>query len=204
MAHYTDHLSTENCSVVLVDFLDGFMPGLRTMESERFERNVNGFCHTVLTLGLPHCVLGDEGGFRGSFFPVIKEHFGDSPTFGRHTPSACRSGGFRDWAEGQMSAGRKKIVLGGISIDNCSMLTTLDLLAAGFEAYVVVDVCGADSHLTETAAIHRLVQAGATPINWAQFACESMGDWQSEHGEAIGRLLSEYSTYGALGVPKPE
>ncbi len=194
-------LSRTNCAVVLVDFLDGFLPGLRSIDRDLYEANVQGFCASVRALGLPHCVLGDEGDFRGAFFPIIQRDFADAPRFGRHTPSAMRSGGFANWAKAQRAEGRDRIVLGGISIDNCTMQTALDLLAEGVITYVVVDVCGAESALVEAAAIHRLVQAGAVPINWTQFACEVMDDWESDAGPDIGRILSEYSRYGALGVP---
>lgn len=201
MSQYTEKLSRTNCAVVLVDFLTGFLPGLRSIDRDLYAHNVEGFCGAVTALGLQHCVLGDEGGFRGEFFPVIKRDFADAPRFERHTPSALRSGGFKDWIDGQRRDGRTKIVLGGISIDNCTMQTSLDLLADGMEVYVVVDVCGAESELVEYAAIERLVQAGAVPINWTQFACEVMDDWESAEGQAIGGLLNNHSRYGALGVP---
>ena len=200
-ARYTNKLSKTNCAAVLVDYLDGFLPGLRSIDRDLYERNVKGFTGTVLALSLPHCVLGDEGGFRGQFFPIIKRDFSDAPTFARHTPSAMRSGDFPEWIRERRSEGRSKFVLGGISIDNCTMQTSLDLLAEGLEVYVVVDACGAESELVERAAILRLIQAGAVPINWTQLACEVMDNWQSEEGPAIGRLLSEHSRYGALGVP---
>lgn len=198
---YTEKLSRTNCAVVFVDFLTGFLPGLRSIDRDLYARNVEGWCRATVALGLPHCVLGDEGGFRGDFFPVIEGHVANAPRFARHTPSAMRSGGFADWIAERRAEGRGKIVLGGISIDNCTMQTSLDLLAEGLEVYVVVDVCGAESVLVEQAAIARLVQAGVVPVNWTQFACEVMDDWQSAEGEAIGGLLSTYSRYGALGVP---
>lgn len=198
---YTEKLSRDNASVVFVDFLTGFLPGLRTMTPEFMNDNVTGFIQSTKALGLPHCVLGDEGGFRGDFFPVVKEELADAPFLERHTPSAWRSGDFRAWAEARKAEGRTKIVLGGISVDNCTMQTTLDLLPAGFEVYVVVDVSGAESELVERAAIHRLVQAGATPVNWTQFACEVMDDWQTAEGPEIGRIFSAHSRYGVVGVP---
>ena len=79
-------------------------------------------------LGLPHCVLGDEGSFRGEFFPIIKEEFADSPHIARKAPSAWTEPAFRDWVTG---TGRRKVVLGGISLDNCTSMTALDLLAEG-------------------------------------------------------------------------
>lgn len=194
-------LSTDNCCVVFVDYLTGFLPGLRSIDRDLYERNVTGFCLSTKALELPHCVLGDEGSFRGEFFPIVKQELADAPHFGRHTPSAWGSEQFRDWIARQAADGRRKIVLGGISIDNCTSLTALDLLDEDYEVYVVVDVSGAESILVEQAAIHRLVQAGAVPSSWVQFACEAMGDWNTPQGSLIGRIVSDHSRWGALGVP---
>ncbi len=191
-------LTRENCCAVLVDYLTGFLPGLRTMPREAFDNAVKGYCRSVKALGLPHCVLGDEGSFRGEFFPVIKEEFADSLHIARHAPSAWSEPAFRDWVAG---TGRRKVVLGGISLDNCTSLTAIDLLAAGYEVYVVVDASGADSDIVERVAMHRLLQAGAVLTTWLQFACEVMGDWQTPEGPAIGKLIQAHSHYGALGVP---
>lgn len=194
----------DRAAVVFVDYLTGFLPALRTIQRELYDGNVTGHILATQALGLPHCVLGDEGGFRGHFFPAVKEHLADAPHFARHTPSAWRSGGFQAWAVDQKAEGRSQIVLGGISIDNCVTLTALDLLDHGFDVFVVTDVSGAESELVERTAIARLVQAGAVPITWVQFACEVMGDWQSEAGPKVGGVVSEHSRYGTLGVPAPD
>jgi hypothetical protein len=73
-------------------------------------------------------------------------------------------------------------------------------MAAGFEAYVVADVSGAENEAVERASLLRLVQAGAVPISWVQFACEVMDDWRSPEGPAIAKLVQAHSRYGALGA----
>jgi nicotinamidase-related amidase len=147
----------------------------------------------VKALDLPHCILGDEGGFRGEFFPVIKHDMKESLRIERHTPSALRTAAFLTWIEQQRADGRDKVVLGGISVDNCAMQTSLDLLAMNVSVYIVVDVSGAESALVEWAALQRLIQAGATPINWTQLACEVLDDWQTPEGPEIVRILATYS-----------
>lgn len=105
---------------------------------------------------------------------------------------------FRDWLA---QTGRRKVILGSISLDNCTMMTTLDLLANGFEPYVVVDASGTESVLVEHAAMARLVQAGAVLVNWVQVASELLGDWQDPLGAEIGRLYQEHRKWNALGTP---
>jgi hypothetical protein len=188
----------DECIGVLVDFLTGLLVGVHTIERERLDQNVQGFCGTLQNLQVPLCVLGDEGNFRGEFFPIIKKNFASAPHHSRHTPSAWRSGSFREWV---LQQNRKQVVLGGLTLDNCTMLTSLDMLAEGLDVHVIVDVSGAESALVEQAAMARLTQAGAVLHNWVSFACEAMGDWEGQYGKSVGELILTHSPYGAVGVP---
>lgn len=91
---------------------------------------------------------------------------------------------------------RKRWLVGGISLDICTTLLTLDMLAAGFEIFVVVDASGSDSTLVESAAMSRLAQAGATLVSWGTVASELMRDWQTAEGPEVGKLYAELSAWG--------
>jgi hypothetical protein len=198
MTFAVEKLSPDNACAVLVDYLTGFLPGLRSIDRDDYDRAVRGFCGTVKAFDLPVAVLGDEGSFRGDFFPVIGELFADAPTFARTTSSGWGAQGFPEWLAGTR---RMKVLIGGISLDNCTMMTVLDLLANGYEPYVVIDASGTESDLVERVALARLVQAGAVPVNWVQAAAELLGDWAGPHGEAVGRLFRDHSKWNALGTP---
>lgn len=195
LERYQTRLTPEDCAIVLVDFLDGFDPGLRTLDRDRWERNVTAFTRlaAIFAARTPVFVLGDEGGFRGSFYPQIAENVPDAPRFGRHTPSAMQSDEFRD---ALAATGRRRVIIGGISLDLCTLHTSLDMLKAGYEVYVVVDCSGTESELVQTAAMLRLTQAGAVTTNWVSLASELMGDWQTPEGEAVGGLYAELSAWG--------
>lgn len=92
--------------------------------------------------------------------------------------------------------GRKKLIMAGISINNCLMLTALDAMAAGYEVYVVVDASGTNSQLVEQAAMMRLTQAGAVMTSWVTLASELMNDWQTPEGAKVGALYQKYSDWG--------
>jgi len=88
------------------------------------------------------------------------------------------------------------VLLGGISLDICTLQLSLDLLEAGYEPYVVVDVSGSDTSLNETAALLRMTQAGAVMVSWASVASEIMKDWQTPEGTEVGQLYQEFSYWG--------
>jgi hypothetical protein len=123
--NYAEKLSRDNAAVILVDFLDGFLPGLRTIDHLLLRKNAEALTRLSSLFKLPTIMLGEEGSFRGNFFREVTDHAGHAIRVERHTPSA--------WDEPAFQAalavtGRKKIILGGISLDICTLLLTLDLL----------------------------------------------------------------------------
>jgi hypothetical protein len=191
--NYSDKLTRDNCVVVLVDFLDGFFPGLKTINHDLLRKNAEAFTRLSKIFNLPTIMLGEEGGFRGKFFPEVVAHADHAIRVERHTPSAWDEPVFR---EKLAAIGRKKVLLGGISLDICTLQLAIDLLGAGYEPYVVVDVSGSDTTLNETAALLRLTQAGAVLVSWASVASEIMKDWESTEGSAVGQLYQDFSYWG--------
>jgi hypothetical protein len=190
---YTEKLTRDNATFVFVDFLTGFVPAIQTIEARTFRANVAAFGRVSAIFDIPSIRLGDEGGFRGVFMPEIMEHAPNAVHIERHAVSAWDEPRFRAEIE---RIGRKKIVLGGPSIDICTLQLALDLKRAGYEPYVVVDVSGSDTLANENAAIERLVQAGIVVTNWGSIASEIMGDWDTPEGALVGQLYQDYSAWG--------
>jgi hypothetical protein len=190
---FTEKLSRENTCAVIVDFLDGFLPGLKTIDHYKFRKNAEAFAELTAIFKLPTIFLGEEGSFRGNFFPEVIAHSSHAVRVERHTPSAWDEPEFRKTLA---AMSRKKVLLGGISLDICTQLLTLDLLAGGYEPYVVVDASGSDSTLNETAAMIRMTQAGAVMVSWACVASEIMRDWQTPEGAKVGALYQNNSVWG--------
>lgn len=195
---YTEKLSRENCTLVLVDFLTGFDPGVKTIDTLTLYHNVTAYAKIGQIFKLPTVVLGDEGGFRGSFYTAVRTYAPDAAYIERETPSAWRVKTFQDFLS---KTSRKKVILGGISLDNCTLQTSIDLLAHGYQVYVCVDVSPSENDLVERAAMMRLQQAGAVMVTWGSIAGEIMGDWRSPEGAAIGQLYQEHSVYGGVLQP---
>ncbi|MBI4783845.1 MAG: isochorismatase family protein [Oscillatoriophycideae cyanobacterium NC_groundwater_1537_Pr4_S-0.65um_50_18] len=191
--NYSEKLTRDNCVVVLVDFLDGFFPGIKTIDHDLLRKNAEAFTRLSKIFNLPTIMLGEEGGFRGKFFAEVIANADHAVRVERHTPSAWDEPAFRD---ALAKTGRQKVVLGGISLDICTLQLTVDLIGGGYEPYVVVDVSGSDTSLNETAAMLRMTQAGAVMVSWASIASEIMKDWQTPEGADVGKLYQEFSYWG--------
>jgi nicotinamidase-related amidase len=145
-------------------------------------------------MNLPIIVLGDEGGFRGKQLPELMEIVKGANFVPRHTPSAWREPKF---VEAVKKTGRTKLIVAGITTDNCVSLLTLDALRANYDVHVVLDAGGSDNALAEAAAVNRLSHAGAVMTSWVQLASELMVDWEKPEGTAIGKIYAEH-----IGGPK--
>ena len=192
---YTENLTPDNAAFVMVDYLTGFDAGLRTIDKATFVNNATALAKLTEIFNMPTIVLGEEGGFKGNFYPLVGEHLSKGIRVERHTPSAWKEPKFQEEIK---KIGKKKIIVGGISLDICTQLLTLDLLRNGYEVFVVVDASGSDQKLVEHAAMLRMTQAGATMISWASLASELIGDWKTPEGEAIGKLYQEHSAWGGF------
>lgn len=191
-APFLHRITPANSVLILIDYLTGFEPGLKTMGMDEYQKNLTALIKLGQLFNLPIVLLGDEGGFRGDFMPPIKELLSDVKPIGRHSPSAWLVREFRDKLEG---LGRKNLIVGGISLDNCTLLNTLDLLRAGYNVHVVCDVSGTTETLIETSAMMRMTQAGAIMTSWVSLASEIMVDWESPEGGGVGALYAEYSIW---------
>ncbi|GAB4536997.1 MAG: isochorismate family cysteine hydrolase YcaC [Pleurocapsa sp.] len=190
---YLVKLTPDNSVLVMVDYLTGFLSAIKTIDSNAFQNNVTALAKIGNIFQLPTIILGDEGGFRGEFMPQMEKYLSHGQHIERHTPSGYGAPAFVAALE---KIDRPKVIMAGISTDNCVTQTTLDLLKAGYEVYIVIDASGTDSKLVEDAAIARMIQAGAVITNWGCIASELMGDWQSSEGEKIGALYQEHSQWG--------
>ncbi|HEY9643585.1 MAG TPA: hypothetical protein V6C57_24060, partial [Coleofasciculaceae cyanobacterium] len=94
--NYREKLTRDNCVVVLVDFLDGFLPGLKTINHDLLRKNAEAFARLSQIFNLPTIMLGEEGGFRGKFFAEVVAHADHAIRIERHTPSAWDEPVFRD------------------------------------------------------------------------------------------------------------
>lgn len=193
---YLEKLAPENSVLVMIDYLTGLLPGMKTIAPDVYQKNVTALARVaqIFNHRMPTIILGDEGGFRGKFLVQLSEYLPDAPRVSRHTPSGWGSPEFQILIERE---NRPKVILAGISLDNCVMQTALDLLKAGYEVYVLPDVSGADVVLVEQAAMSRLVQAGAVMTNWVSLASELMNDWETPEGREIGELYQKYSSWGS-------
>lgn len=81
----------------------------------------------------------------------------------------------------------------------CLAMPAIQAAGEVYEVYAVTDASGGVSVEAHEMAIHRMVQAGVTPITWMAVAGELQRDWAREDtAGAVGTLLAEHG--GGTGI----
>lgn len=190
--------SPDNAVLVYVDYVTGLDNLMTTVPGKQYRNNITAFAKFSTLFKMPTAILGEENDYYGSFLPEIKNLISEGgKTFSpRSTPTAYTPD-FASWLE---STGRQNVVIGGISIDNCTLHTSLDLLRNGYNVFVIVDVSSTNGKLAEDAAIQRLIQAGAVPVSWLNALTELGTDFAGPHGKGMMEIIQAHWPASTVGV----
>jgi nicotinamidase-related amidase len=191
-------LARDNAVFVYVDFLSGLDDYLTTVPGPQFRNNVTAFAKLNPIFRLPTAVLGDESEYAGRFYPEIRQHVTVDTAYFRRTTPTGYTPAFASWLR---RTGRRNVIIGGISVDNCTLHTTLDLLRAGYNVFVVLDVSSTNNKLAEDAAIARMTRAGAVPTTWIAVATELLKDWNSPTGQQLMQVMQAHLAKSTVGTP---
>ncbi len=197
-------LTAQNTAVVYVDYVTGLDNLMTTIPGKQYRNNIAAFAKLSPLFKLPTAVLGEENDYYGTFLPEIKALLA---TGGKTFPRSTPTGYTPDFANWLKSTGRRNVLIGGISIDNCTLHTALDMLRAGYRVFVVVDASSTNSKIAEDAAIYRLVQAGAVPVGWLNALTELGSDFAGPYGKGMMEIVQSNwpaSTVGTVNDTTPD
>jgi nicotinamidase-related amidase len=191
-------LTPENAVLVYVDFNTGLDNLGTSVPGAQYRSNVQAFAEFARIFRMPTAVFGEANDFYGPFYPEIQRLIdAGAPNFHRTTPSGFTPQ-FADWLK---KSGRKNIIIGGLSIDNCTLHTSLDLLRNGYNVFFLPDVSPTNNPLAHEAAVERLTAAGAVPITWVTAATDLVGDWNSPHGKQLMPVMQARLRPATVGTP---
>lgn len=197
--------SPANTALVYVDYVTGLDNLMTTIPGKQYRNNIEAFAKFSSLFKIPTAIIGEENNYYGTFLPEIKKLVTNGgKTF---APRSTPTGYAPDFASWLKATGRKNVLIGGISIDNCTLHTSLDLIRNGYNVFVVVDVSSTNSKLAEDAAIQRLIQAGAVPVSWLNALTELGTDFAGPHGKGMMEIIQAHwpaSTVGTVSDTTPD
>lgn len=190
--------SPEDAVLVYVDYVTGLDNLMTTVPGKQYRNNIAAFAKFSPLFKMPTAVVGEENDYYGTFLPEIKKLTTEGgKTFAPRTSVSAYTPDFAAWLK---ATKRKNVIIGGISIDNCTLHTSLDLLRNGYNVFVIVDVSSTNSKLAEDAAIDRLIEAGAVPVSWLNALTELGKDFGGPYGKGMMGIIQAHWPASTVGV----
>lgn len=194
----TDPLLTpDNAVLAMIDYQPEQYSGVGSMPRGELLANVTLLGRVATAFGLP-VVLSTvyvRHGMSGTN-PELREALPGVPEIDRTTMNSWEDPDFR---EAVVRTGRRKLIVAGLWTEVCVAFPVLDALRDGYEVYFVADAIGGVSHAAHESAMHRMRQAGATPISVLALACELQRDWGRPGADRLRGILRSW--FGAHRQP---
>jgi nicotinamidase-related amidase len=189
-------LTPENSALILIDHQPFQFAGLRSHDSQTIINNVVGLAKTAKVFDVPTLlttVVEERGGY---LIKQLQDVFPEQKPINRTFINAWEDKRVVDWVK---RTGRKKIVIAALWTEICLAFPAIQAAGEGYDVYAVTDASGGVSVEAHEMAIHRMMQAGVTPITWNVLAAELQRDWaRIETVAGVGQALMEHA--GNIGT----
>src|SRR3989442_9177837 len=202
MSQYNKLYTPQDSAVVFIDHQPQMLFGVSGIDRAAFISNVTLLAKAAKEFNVPTVLTAVETeGFSGYVFPQLLDVFPGQPIVERSSMNSWDDPGFRKAIE---ATGRKNILMTGLWTEVCITWPTLEMLAAGYNIYVVEDCCGATSSVAQEASLSRMVQAGAIRPTPLAPILEWQRDWKNKkHYKAPMTLLKKQNGAYRAGVEYP-
>lgn len=197
MSQYQKLYTPQDSAVVFIDHQPQMTFGVANIDRASLINNVTLLAKSAKEFGVPAVLTAVETeSFSGYVWPQLLDVFPGQAVVERTSMNSWDDDGFRKAIE---ATGRKNILMTGLWTEVCVTWPTIEMLAAGYNIYVVEDCCGATSQAAHDAALSRMVQAGAIRVTTIPALLEWQRDWaRREHYDKLMGLIKAQG--GAYGV----
>jgi nicotinamidase-related amidase len=197
MTNYQKLYTPQDTAIVFIDHQPQMTFGVANMDRAMLMNNVTLLAKVAKEFNVPAVLTAVETeSFSGYVWPQLLDVFPGQTVIERSSMNSWDDPAFRKAIE---ATGRKNILMTGLWTEVCVTWPTLEMLAAGYNIYVVEDCCGATSPAAQDAALSRMVQAGAIRLTTIAALLEWQRDWANrDHYNQLMEILRPQS--GAYGV----
>ncbi len=191
-------ITAENSLLVFIDHQPQMSFGVASgIDRQLLVNNVLLLAKGAKEFGVPVILTTVETeSFSGQMWPQLLDIFPNQQPIERTGMNSWDTPAFRDAIK---ATGKKNVLLSGLWTEVCITWPTLNMLAEGYNIYVVDDACAGTSAAAHEAALSRMTQAGAVRMTAVATVLEFQRDWaKREHYNALMDIFREHG--GAYGV----
>lgn len=176
--------------VIFADLQDGIVDRARTVDRAALGRGVSGLAQLAKIFDLPVIVTAvpTPDGSPAKLMPEIEAALGPVTPMIRTTTDSFDNAAIREAVE---ATGRKLLLICGVATEVAVQRPSLSAVRNGYTVHVVLDACGGISERSESASLHRLVQAGVVLTSVPSLAGELAVDFADPKAQqAVAVLMS--------------
>lgn len=199
MNQYHKLYTPEDSAVVFIDHQPQMLFGVANIDRATLINNVTLLAKVAKEFNVPTVLTAVETeSFSGYIWPQLLDVFPGQKVVERTSMNSWDDQGFRDAIK---ATGRKNILMTGLWTEVCVTWPTIEMIAEGYNIYVVEDCCGGTSQAAHEAALSRMVQAGAVRVTTIPGLLEWQRDWaKKEHyNNLTGLIRGQGGAYG-IGI----
>jgi len=193
-----NQITIDNSVLILVDHQPWVAFSVKSMDASLLVNNLAGIAASAKALDVP-VILTTVGATGGPLKdPPIKglaDVIPDVSPIDRVSTNA-----WEDIREAVEATGRRTLLIAGLWTEVCLAQTAISAIADGYRVFFISDCSGGMSVEAHEDAKARLVQAGATPINWMAVICEWTPDFTTEERNRVSPSVMKYGSMAGLAV----
>lgn len=195
---FYEKLTPENAAMLLIDHQSGLLPLVGNISPAELKNNVLALAKLAKVYKLPTILTTSfEQGPNGPLAPELPKMFPDVKVISR--PGEINAWDNQEFVAAVEATGRKKLIIAGILTDVCVAFPAISAVAAGYDAYAVMDASGTVNELVHNTAMQRMIQAGVIPITWTAVLSELQADWRHSTAPEMAKMFVEHlPTYGLI------
>jgi nicotinamidase-related amidase len=193
-------LTAENCAVVFIDHQPQMTFGVGSgIDRQLLLNNVLMLAKSAKEYRVPVILTTVETeSFSGQMVPQLLDIFPEQKPIERTGMNSWDTRAFR---EAVKATDKKNVILSGLWTEVCITWPTLQMLADGYNVYVVDDACAGTSLAAHEAALSRMTQAGAVRMTAVATVLEFQRDWANrDHYNALMDIFREHGGAYGMGI----
>ncbi|MCJ8314979.1 MAG: isochorismatase family protein [Saccharospirillaceae bacterium] len=188
-------LSPDNSVLILIDYQEHIMMGVRNIDHETLLNNTIGLVKTAVYFDIPIIFSHVGVGYNGSK-PFLKELTDLAPNAVIIDRTNVNAWEEKEFVDAVKATGRNKLIMGGLWTDVCLAYPAIEASIAGYDVYAVEDIVGSITQTSHDNGMARMLKAGVTPITWNVVPAELSRDHArlatSENGNTLVKIFMKY------------
>jgi nicotinamidase-related amidase len=198
MSDNPNEITIDNSVLILVDHQPWVAFSVKSIDASLLVNNLAGIAASAKALDVPVVLttVGASGGpLEDPPITGLADVIPDVSPIDRVSTNA-----WEDIRESVEATGRRTLLIAGLWTEVCLAQTAISAIAEGYRVFFISDCSGGMSVEAHEDAKVRLVQAGATPINWMALICEWTPDFTTEERNRVNPPVMKYGSMAGLAV----